>query len=41
MEHVESFVKQVQTVHDYISKDRLVTIDGASLDVASVVAVSR
>ena len=41
MEHIDSFAKQVQAIHDYVSKGRIATIDGASLDVASVVAVSR
>ncbi|KAF8901160.1 L-Aspartase-like protein [Gymnopilus junonius] len=32
---------QLQTIGDYLSEDRTVTIDGASLDVASVIAVCR
>ena len=41
MDHILAFAQQLQTVRDYVAKDRIVKIDGASLDVASVIAVCR
>ncbi|PPQ76262.1 hypothetical protein CVT26_009851, partial [Gymnopilus dilepis] len=41
MDHILAFAQQLQTVRDYVAKDPIVKIDGASLDVASVIAVCR
>ncbi|KAF4619934.1 hypothetical protein D9613_004661 [Agrocybe pediades] len=40
-QHTAAFIAQLQAVRDYVSKTRTAIIDGASLDVASVVAVCR
>jgi len=41
MSHTAEFIAQLQTIRDYVTGNRRATIDGASLDVASVVAVCR
>jgi len=41
MNHTNAFVAQLQAIQDYVAGKRVATIDGATLDVASVIAVCR